>query len=70
MPSWEQMYIIPYRLMISMFHVLPRLLQVAFMGVDIQAFHGGGRPQVSLQAIFQAQVGTWVEPPTFRKLAG
>jgi hypothetical protein len=35
-------------MMISMFNVL----QVAFMGVDIPAFHGGGRPQVPLRAIF------------------
>jgi hypothetical protein len=30
----------------------------------------GGRPQVSLFLLFQAQAGTWVETSTFRKLAG
>jgi hypothetical protein len=30
-------------------------------------FTGGGRPRVSLHALFQAQAGTRVEPPTFVK---
>jgi hypothetical protein len=34
------------------------------------SFIGGGRPQVPLWALFQAQAGTWVEPPTFHKPAG
>jgi hypothetical protein len=42
-------------LMISMFNVLPRLKRFAFMGVDIPAFHGGGRPQVPLRAIFRLE---------------
>ena len=33
-------------------------------------FIGGGRLQVPLRALFQARAGTWVEPPTFRKLVG
>lgn len=31
---------------------------------------GGGRPQVSLRFLFQSQAGTFVEPPTLRRLAG
>ena len=27
-------------------------------------FTNGGRPQISLRALFQARTGTWVEPPT------
>jgi hypothetical protein len=37
---------------------------------DVPVFTGGGRPQVPLRALFRARAGTWVEPPTFRKLAG
>ena len=36
----------------------------------LSSFTGGGRPRVPLRALFQSQVGTWVEPLTFRKLAG
>ena len=38
--------------------------------VTFQAFIGGRRPQVPLHALFQAQQGTWLEPPTFRQLSG
>jgi hypothetical protein len=31
---------------------------------------GGGRPKVPFRALFQARKDTWIEPPTFRKLAG
>ena len=31
---------------------------------------GGGRPQEPLHTLFQIRRGTWVEPPTFHKLAG
>ena len=31
---------------------------------------GGGRSQVPLCALFQAQADTLAEPPTFRKLVG
>ena len=36
----------------------------------LSSFTDGWRPQVPFRALFQAQAGTWVEPPTFRKLAG
>ena len=37
---------------------------------SLWALTGGGKPQVSLCALFQAWAGTQVEPSTFRKLAG
>ena len=36
----------------------------------LSSFTGGGRPQVSHHALFLARAGTWVEPRTYRKLAG
>lgn len=33
------------------------------------SFHGRGRPQVPLRAVFQARAGTWIEPQTFCKPA-
>ena len=37
----------------------------------LSSFIGEGRLQVSLFTLFQAQMGTWVVPPTtFRMLAG
>ena len=33
-------------------------------------FHCGDRPHVALHTLFQTRAGTWVEPATFRKLAG
>jgi hypothetical protein len=41
-----------------------------FSSIFFQLLIGGGRPQVPLRALFQAQAGTWVEPLTFRKPAG
>ena len=37
--------------------------------VNFLAFTGGGKPQVSLCALYLAQSGTRVEPTTFRKLS-
>jgi hypothetical protein len=37
---------------------------------DLSAFSDGGKRQVSLCALFQAQAGTPVKPPSFKKLAG
>jgi hypothetical protein len=39
---------------ISQFHVPSASLQ-GYYGVDIPAFHGGGRPQVPLRAIFRLE---------------
>ena len=36
----------------------------------LSSFIGAGKPHVPLNALFQAQAGTWVEPPTFCKLVG
>jgi hypothetical protein len=36
----------------------------------LSSFTGKERPQVPFNALFQARVGTRVELPTFRKLAG
>jgi hypothetical protein len=38
--------------------------------VQVFSCTGGGRPQVPFHALFWAQTGTRVEPPTFHKLAG
>ena len=40
-----------------------------FTGGDFPAFTDGGRPQMPLCELFQARTRTWVEPPTFLKLA-
>jgi hypothetical protein len=39
---------------ISQFYVPPASLR-GYYGVDIPAFHGGGRPQVPLRAIFRLE---------------
>jgi hypothetical protein len=49
--------------------ILERPVEI-FSSIFFSSFIGGGRPQVSLRALFQARAGTWVEPPTFRKPAG
>jgi hypothetical protein len=36
----------------------------------LSSLSGGGRHKMPFYAIFQALMGTWVEPTTFRKLAG
>jgi hypothetical protein len=38
--------------------------------VRYSSFTGEGIPRVPFRALFQAQTGTQVGPPTFRKLAG
>jgi hypothetical protein len=48
----------------------PRASRQDFFVDIFPAFIGGGRPQMPLRALFQARVGTWVEPPTFREPAG
>jgi hypothetical protein len=45
----------------------PRASRRDFFVDFFRAYIGGGRPQVPLRALFQARVGTWVEPPTYRK---
>ena len=54
-------------IIISGFKVAPTVFQSYG---DFPALTGGGRPQMPLRTLFQARAGIWVEPPTFRKLAG
>ena len=36
--------------------------------LDMYSFSGGSRPQVPLRALYQARVGTKIEPPMFCKI--